>query len=151
MRAITVSRTENVVIGAFAPDRRQHRDNALLQANRRGYVVKAERESGGLRIKAEIETVMKFMRDYRIVRQAMAAIDPILVKRAAPECRYVVIDAQGRVALAGVVRLEEDLTFRIPLDGELEPGSYTVEVEILVNNNAMNAEIEKTPVMIGGR
>jgi hypothetical protein len=118
---------------------------------RRGYVVKAERESGGLRITAEIETVMKFMRDYRIVRQAMAAIDPILVKRAAPECRYVVIDAQGRVALAGVARLEEDLTFLIPLDGKLEAGSYTVEAEILVNNNAMNAEIEKIPVTIGAR
>ena len=79
------------------------------------------------------------------------AIDPILVKRAAPECRYVVIDAQGRVALAGVARLEEDLTFLIPLDGKLEAGSYTVEAEILVNNNAMNAEIEKIPVTIGAR
>jgi hypothetical protein len=117
---------------------------------RRGYIVKAERESGGLRISAEIETLMKFMRDYRIVRQALTAIDPILVKRAAPECRYVVIDAQGRVALAGVARLGEDLTFSIPLEGKLPAGSYTVEAEILVNNNAMNAQIERIPVTIGG-
>ena len=118
---------------------------------RRGYVVKAERESGGLRISAEIETVMKFMRDYRIVRQATAAIDPILVKRAAPECRYAVIDAQGRVALAGVARPQEDLTFSIPLDGRLPAGSYTVLAEILVNNNAMHAQIERIPVIIGAR
>jgi hypothetical protein len=118
---------------------------------RRGYVVKAERESGGLRISAEIETVMKFMRDYRILRQAMAAIDPILVRRAAPECRYVVIDAQGRVALAGVARPQEDLTFLIPLDGKLPAGSYMVQAEILVNDNAMNAQIERIPMTVGGR
>jgi hypothetical protein len=117
---------------------------------RRGYVVKAERENAGLRISAEIEIVMKFMRDYRIVRQAMPAIDPILVKRAAPECRYMVIDAQGRVALAGVARPQEDLTFAIALDGKLPPGNYTVVTEILVNNNAMNAQIERIPVVVGG-
>ena len=93
---------------------------------------------------------MKFMRDYRIVRQAMASVDPILVKRAAPECRYVVIDAEGRVALAGVARPQEDLTFAVPLDGRLPAGNYTVFAEILVNNNAMNAQIERIPVIIGG-
>ena len=117
---------------------------------RRGYVVKAERENGGLRISAEIETVMKFMRDHRIVRQAMASVDPILVKRAAPECRYTVIDSAGRVALAGVARPQEDLTFAVPLDGTLPAGNYTVLAEILVNNNAMNAQIERIPVVIGG-
>jgi hypothetical protein len=116
---------------------------------RRGYIAKADREkNGGLRISAEIETLMKFMRDYRIVRQPLTAVDPILVKRAAPECRYAVIDAQGRVALAGVARPQEDLTFAVPLDGRLPAGNYTVFAEILVNNNAMNAEIERIPVVI---
>ena len=35
---------------------------------RRGYVTKVEREKGGLRLSADIEIVMKFMRDYQIVR-----------------------------------------------------------------------------------
>ena len=68
---------------------------------RRGYITKVEREDRGLRLSADIEIVMKFMRDYRIVRQPLTAVDPILVKRAAPECRYVVIDSESRVALAG--------------------------------------------------
>jgi len=117
---------------------------------RRGYVVKAERENGGLRISAEIETVMKFMRDYRIVRQPLTAVDPILVKRAAPECRYVVIDSESRVALAGVVRPQEDLTFAVALDGKLPAGKYTVMAQILVNNNAINGQIERIPVVVGG-
>jgi hypothetical protein len=103
-----------------------------------------------LRISAEIETVMKFMRDYRIVRQPMASVDPILVKRAAPECRYVVIDSQGQVALAGLARPQADLTFAVPLDGRLPAGQYTFMAEILVNNNAMNAQIERIPLTIGG-
>ena len=43
---------------------------------RRGYVTKVEREKGGLRLSADIEIVMKFMRDYQIVRQ------PIEIGRA---------------------------------------------------------------------
>jgi hypothetical protein len=117
---------------------------------RRGYVTKVERDRGGLRVSADIETVMKFMRDYRIVRQPMAAVDAILIKRAAPECRYVVVNAENQVTLAGVARPQEDFSFAIELDGKLPAGQYTVMAEILVNNNAMNAQIEKIPVTVGG-
>ena len=44
----------------------------------------------------------------------------------------------------------EDLTFPIELDGRLPAGQYTVMAEILVNGNAMNPEIERIPVVIGG-
>jgi hypothetical protein len=37
----------------------------------------------------DIEIVMKFMRDYQIVRQPMRLVDATVRKRAAPECRYV--------------------------------------------------------------
>ena len=59
-------------------------------------------EDGGLRLSADIEIVMKFMRDYQIVRQPMRLVDATVRKRAAPECRYVVVDADGRIALTGV-------------------------------------------------
>jgi hypothetical protein len=117
---------------------------------RHGYVTKSERERSGLRLFADIETVMKFMRDYRIVRQPMAAVDAVLLKRATPECRYVVVNVEGRVALTGIARPQEDLTFAIELDGRLPAGQYTVMAEILVNGNAMDARIEKIPVTIGG-
>ena len=117
---------------------------------RRGYVAKVERERSGLRLFADIETVMKFMRDYRIVRQEMQAADALVLKRAAPECRYMVVNGKGEVALAGIARPQEDQTFRIELDGKLASGHYTVMVEIVVNGNAMNPEIERIPVVIGG-
>jgi hypothetical protein len=118
---------------------------------RRGYVAKVERESGGLRLSADIETVTKFMRDYRIVRQPMQSVDAVLLKRAAPECRYVVVNDEGRVMLTGVVAVQEDLTFRVDLDGRLPPGRYSFTAEIIVNGNAMNPQIEQIPVTIDGK
>jgi hypothetical protein len=118
---------------------------------RRGYVTKAERREGGLRLSGDIETVMKFMRDYRIVRQPIGSIDAATLARAAPECRYAAVDADGRIVLAGTAHLQDDRTFAVDIDRQLPAGRYTVMAEILVNGNAMNLEIEKIPVAIGGR
>jgi hypothetical protein len=94
---------------------------------------------------------MKFMRDYEIARQQMQLVDATVRKRAAPECRYVMVDAEDQVALVGVSLPGEDLTFGIELDGRLPAGQYTIIAEILVNGNAMNSEIKRIPVVIGGK
>jgi len=60
-----------------------------------------------------------------------------------------VVDADGRVALAGVALPSEDLTFAVDLDSRLPAGQYTVMAEIIVNGNAMNSEIKRIPVVIG--
>jgi hypothetical protein len=104
---------------------------------RRGYVTKIERQDRGLRLSVDIEIVMKFMRDYQILRQPMRLVDATVRKRAAPECRYVVVEADGRIALIGVSLPREDLTFVVELDGRLPAGQYTVMAEILVNGNAI--------------
>jgi hypothetical protein len=116
---------------------------------RRGYITNVERQDSGLRLSADIEIVMKFMRDYQILRQPMRLVDETVRKRAAPECRYMVRDGDRRIVLTGVSRPREDLTFAIELDDRLPAGQYTVIAEILVNGNAMNAEIERIPVVIG--
>jgi hypothetical protein len=116
---------------------------------RRGYVASVQRVKDGLRLTADIETVMKFMRDYRIERQPMQSIDRAALRRAAPECRYFVIDGSGAVVLAGVARPADDSEFRISLDDRLPAGAYTVMAEIVVNASAMNAEIARVPVTVG--
>jgi hypothetical protein len=118
---------------------------------RRGYVANVERQDRGLRLSADIEIVMKFMRDYQILRQPMRLVDATVRKRAAPECRYVILDADGRIVLIGVSLPREDLTFAVELKGRLPAGQYTVMAEILVNGNAMNSEIERIPVEIGSK
>jgi hypothetical protein len=115
---------------------------------RRGYVASVERVKEGLRVTADIETVTKFMRDYRIERQPMQLVDPTTLRRAAPECRYSVIDTSGAVVLVGVARPVDDLAFQISLDDRLPAGAYTVMAEIVVNASAMNAEIARVPVVL---
>ena len=115
---------------------------------RRGYITKVERENDGLRLSADIETVMKFQRSYRLVREPLPAVAAEVRRRAAPQCRYVVIDGDGRVATAGAIAPSEDWTFRVDLRGRLPAGRYTVHAQVTVNGNAMNVEIERIPIVI---
>jgi len=117
---------------------------------RRGFVTEVERTKDGLRLTADIETIMRFQRSYEIHRNALRAMDPNDVKRSAPECRYVVVDDGGRVVLAGTAYPSDDASFRVPLGG-VAPGRYTVRAEIVVAGNAMNADIRRIPVQIGPR
>ena len=79
----------------------------------------------------------------------MRLVDATVRKRAALECRYVVVDGDGRIALADVSLPGQDLTFAIELDGRLPAGQSTVMAEILVNSNAMNSELQRIPLVIG--
>jgi hypothetical protein len=113
---------------------------------RRGFVTRVEQEKDEVRIFADIETVMKFARDYRIVRQAIQAVGKEVVRRASPECRYVVLDAQGQAVLSGAIGPGEDAAFRISL--QLPAGNYTMLVLIAVNENVANAEVRRIPLAI---
>jgi hypothetical protein len=80
------------------------------------------------------------------VRRPLPSIPADVLKRAAPECRYAVIDADGRVVLAGQVPLAA-ASFLIDLGGRLPSGNFTLLAEIIVNGNAMNAEIKRIPIV----
>jgi len=110
---------------------------------RRGWVNGFERDGDRLELTADLEILVKFGRSYHLERQPMQSIAPDLLKRAAPECRYVVFDADGQAVFAGVARPGEDRRFTIDFGGKLTDGRYTLAVEIAVNANAMNAEIRR--------
>jgi len=115
---------------------------------RRGYITKVERDGDGIRLAGDIELVQKHMRSYDIVRKPLPSIAADVLKRAAPECRYVVTDGDGRVVLAGQVPLAADAGFRIDLAGRLPAGRFTLAAQLIVNANAMNAEIRRIPLDI---
>ncbi len=94
---------------------------------------------------------MKFQRSYEVVREPLQSVSPDVLKRAAPECRYAVVDAEGHVVLAGVARVADDATFKMDLNGKLSAGGYTLLAEITVNGNAMNADIQRIPVFISSK
>jgi len=101
------------------------------------------RDGDRLELTADIETLTKFGRSYRLERQPMQSIPPDVLKRAAPECRYVVFDPDGQAVLAGAVQPAEDRSFAIDIGGKLADGRYTLATEIAVNANVMNAEIRR--------
>ena len=115
---------------------------------RRAFITKIEQENARLRLSGDIETIMKFQRSYEVVREPLQSVSPDVLKRAAPECRYLVLDGQDRAVLAGAAPLAADGTFQMDLTGKLPPGRYTALAEITVNGNAMNADIQRIPVVI---
>ena len=112
---------------------------------RRGFITKAAWSGELLTISGDIEVTEKFQRSYRLVRMPLQSVSEPVLKRAAPECRYVVTGANGRVALVGVARLGTDTSFQIDLAGRLPPGRYIVSALIAVNGNVMNAEMLRIP------
>jgi hypothetical protein len=110
---------------------------------RRGYVTGIAREGDRLTLSGAIETVIKFGRSYRLQLQPMPAVASDLLKRAAPECRYIVLDTDGQAVLAGTARPGEDAHCSIELGRRLGDGRYTLMAEITVNANAMNSEIRR--------
>jgi hypothetical protein len=112
---------------------------------RRGFVTTAAWSGERLTLSGDIEVTEKFQRSYRLVRMPLQSVPEPILKRAAPECRYVVTGADGRVALVGVARPGADASFQIDLTGRLPPGRYIVSALIAVNGNVMNAEAYRIP------
>ncbi len=59
------------------------------------------------------------------------------------ECRFVVVDADGRVALAGLGRLEDDGSFALDLIGRLAPGRYGVLAALSLNGNIVDPDVRR--------
>jgi hypothetical protein len=115
---------------------------------RRGFVGAVEWNGGRLRLSGDMEVVEKFQRSHRLVRMPLASVPAVLRSRAAPECRYVVIAADGRIAAAGSVPLAADASFEIGLGDRLPPGRYTVSLLIAVNWNVVGAELKRIEIVV---
>ena len=115
---------------------------------RRGFVTGSEWNGDRLVLSGDIEIVDKFQRSYRLVRTPLKSVPAEVLRRAAPECRYIVTDESHRVVLSEVASPGADANFHIDFKGRLPPGRYTLGAVIAVNGNVMNAEIRRIPVVV---
>ena len=90
---------------------------------RRGFVTSARWEGSRLVLSGDIEIVDKFQRSYRLVRTPLKSVPAEVLRRAAPECRYVVTDENDAVVLSEVATLGPDGNFHIDFKGRLPPGA----------------------------
>jgi hypothetical protein len=121
-----------------------------LPIPRRGFIARVEATPDGLDLAVEIEVLRKFQRSYSLTRETLRAVPsgPGLTGPLDLACRYVVIGAAGDVALAGTAGLAPDATFRLALKGQLPPGTYTVLASVILNDNAVNAEVTRIPYAV---
>jgi len=115
---------------------------------RRGFVTYAKWDGQRLTVAGDIEVTETFQRSYRLARMPLREVPATVLKRAAPECRYVVIDANGRIAAAGTALPAADLTFQIDLGNRLAPGRYTLSALIAVNGNVMIPEVHRMEIVV---
>ena len=115
---------------------------------RRGFIVNVERDGDRLRLFGDIELLQKHQRSYDIVRRPLTSLGSDELRRSAPECRYLVADGEGQVVLAGQVSVTQDANFVVDFSGKLPSGHFTLLAQIVVNANAMNAEIQRIPIEI---
>ena len=115
---------------------------------RQAFISKVESGDDRVTLFADIETITKFQRSYEIVRQPLQSVSPDVRQRAAPQCRYMVLDSEGHVVLAGTATPAENSTFQMVFAGKLASGRYTMVAQITVNGNAMNADIQRIPVRV---
>jgi hypothetical protein len=108
---------------------------------RRGFLTKADWSGSHFTLSGDIEIVEKFQRSHRLVRAPLNSLPAAVLRRAAPECRYLVTDTDGRVVLAGIASLGADARYKIDLGDRLPPGRYVLSALIAVNGNVMNPEI----------
>jgi hypothetical protein len=115
---------------------------------RRGFVTGADRDGDAFLLSGEVEIVEKFQRSHRLVRKPLQSLGADVRKRLAPECRYTVVDGNGRVVAAGTVTLGDDPRCRIDLAGPLPAGDYTLFAAIALSGNMMNADIRRIPFAV---
>ena len=115
---------------------------------RRGYVTAVTQADGQVTLSGDIEVLQKHSRSYDIVRTPLASVRNDELARSAPECRYMVTDDTGRVVLAGQIPVADNARFHIDLSDRLPSGQFTLHAQIIVNGNAMAAEIKRIPVVM---
>jgi hypothetical protein len=72
---------------------------------RRGFVTGTRWEDDRLVLSGDIEILDKFQRSYRPVRTPLKSVPAEVLRRAAPECRYIVTDENDRIVLSEVAPL----------------------------------------------
>jgi hypothetical protein len=115
---------------------------------RQGLVTGFERSGDHIKLFADIEIVMKHARSYDIVRMPLQSMETSVLKRSAPECRYLFMSSKGEAVLAGQVAAAEDAAFHVDLSGRLLPGLYTLIAQVIVNGNAMNSELKTIAIPV---
>ena len=107
----------------------------------RAFVTGAEARADELVLKAEVERVDRFGREYQIVREPFVKRVLEQDRRSLPLGHYVVIGPDGAVAAAGAVEASDPGEHRIDLRALDRPGRYVALVALTIDDNRTNLPV----------
>ncbi|HEV8320865.1 MAG TPA: hypothetical protein VG389_04575 [Myxococcota bacterium] len=108
----------------------------------RAFVRRAERAGDRLEIEADVETLVKGGRSYKIEREPFR---PAPAGEKMPDtlvARYVVLGPGDDVVAAGTSRQRDGARLIVDLKGRLKPGAYRVLLALELNGNSMKPEVK---------
>jgi hypothetical protein len=111
----------------------------------RAYIRAVERRGDRLEIQADVETIEKFERSYKIVREPFRP-QPASEKTREPlTVHWAVVGGNDEVVAAGASRDVQNGRLVVDLAGRLRPGASRVLLAPALNGNLMNPEVRVVP------
>jgi hypothetical protein len=115
----------------------------------RAHVRAIDRKGERLEIQADVESIEKFERSYKIVREPFRP-QPASEKTREPlTVHWAVVGSTDEVAAAGTSRDVQNGRLVVDLAGRLRPGAYRVLLALALNGNLMNPEVRVLPFRPG--
>ena len=111
----------------------------------RAFVTGTEVRADELVVKADVERVERFGREYRIVREPFVKRVLEQDRRSLPVGHYVVVGPDGAVAAAGTVEASEPGDYRVDLRAVDRPGRYVALVALTVDDNRTDLPVKVVP------
>ena len=111
----------------------------------RAFVTGTETRGDALVLKADIERVDRFGREYRIVREPFVKREVEQDRRSLPVCHYVAIGPDATVAAAGAVEAGDPGEFRVDLRALDRPGKYVILLALTVDDNRTELPVKAIP------
>ena len=115
----------------------------------RAWAARVERRGDRLEIEADVETVSKSERSYKLVREPFRpapAGERLLVPTLT--ARYVVVGSGDEVATAGVSEQHDGARLVVDLKGRLKPGAYRLALALTLDENLLNSEVKVIPYRV---
>jgi hypothetical protein len=109
------------------------------------FVTSAEIRADELLLKAEVERVERFGREYQIVREPFVKRVLDQDRRSLPIGHYVVIGPDRAVAAAGTVDATDPGDYRVDLRRLDRPGGYVILVALTVDDTRTNLPVKVIP------
>ena len=111
----------------------------------RAFVTGVEARTDELVLKAEVERLDRFGREYQIVREPFVKRVLEQDRRSLPVGHYVVVGPDGAVAAAGTVEASDPGDYRVDLRAVDRPGQYVALVALAVDDNRTDLPVKVVP------